>query len=214
MLKKDHCYIFELVSRENRIVTWYDDDFVALIGVRNLNTFTEIHPYIIKKTAEILGVKSPKFYDAKNIEGCKKLFNTIPDDQEGFVVVDNKFNRIKIKQQTYLKMANIKMLKKDDMLDYVRGLTELDGELLQKDKKIMEEIELMRQEWEELEYHIIQTFKELKNNSATRKEFALQAVKFPFKGFLFALYDNKNIRDISLKHKIFEDWCFSVRLDY
>ena len=37
LLEKNCCYMFELVSKKNRIVTWYKKEFVALIGARVLN---------------------------------------------------------------------------------------------------------------------------------------------------------------------------------
>ena len=204
-LSKTHCYMFEMCSEMNRIVTWYEREFISLIGIRNLETFEEYPPQHIQHVALSLDVESPKIYDVKDLEGCKKMFEKFPDDEEGFVVIDANFNRLKIKQDSYLALSKIKMLKEDDLLDYVRGKLALDGELLQKDIKTAEKIDEVRKEWYNMNDFIVGTFHEL-NKLETRKEFALSSLKFPFSKFLFAMKDNKNIRDIRLTYEEMEKW--------
>ena len=118
-LEKTYCYMFEMCSNDNRIVKWYDEEFVALIGMRNLRTLNEIDP---TQESKYLGVRSPKSYKANNLEECKKLFSLLEDDDEGFVIVDVYYNRIKVKQDSYLALSKIKMLKEDDILEYVLSL--------------------------------------------------------------------------------------------
>jgi len=205
LLNKNICYMFELVTDKNRIVTWYDDSFVTLVGARNTETLQEVPQLDLDKTVQELGVRRPRKYNAKNLEECKQLFKSLRDDEEGLVAVDSVFNRLKLKQDTYLQLSKIKMLNNNDILDYVRGKTELDGELLQKDKKVFERVEEIRGEWAELQYFIEQTFNELKITSS-RKEFALQALKFSFKAFLFSMLDNKQPRTLRLTYEDMQRW--------
>lgn len=205
LLNRGVCYMFELVTDKNRIVTWYNDSFVTLVGARNIETLQEISHPDLDKVAGELAVRRPKKYNAKNLEECKQLFKSLREDEEGLVAVDANFNRLKLKQDTYLQLSKIKMLNNDDILDYVRGKTELDGELLQKDKKVFERVTEIREEWMELQYFIEQTFNELKIFSS-RKDFALQALKFPFKAFLFSMLDNKPTRTIRLTYKDMQQW--------
>ena len=205
-LDKTCCYMFEMVSAMNRIVTWYDDEFVALIGIRDLQTHHEYNPDLVAKNAEALGVRSPKMYYVKDLDACKKLFESLRDDEEGFVAIDGNLNRIKVKQDTYLAMAKIKMLKEDDLLDYVRGRIEVDGELLQKDVNVMQRVNEIKAEWESIKNFIDCIFNEL-NHLETRKEFALAALKFPFNKFLFTMLDGKTTRDMKLSYGELVTWC-------
>ena len=205
LLDKNICYMFELITDRNKIVTWYDESFVVLIGARNLRTLQELSQTELDSIAETLNVRRPKKYNMRNLEECKALFKTLREDEEGLVAVDKNFNRLKIKQDTYLQLSKIKMLNNDDILDYVRGKTELDGELLQKDQKVLSRVEEIREEWAELQRFIEQTFNELKT-LPTRKEFALHALKFPFKGFLFYMLDNKPTRTVRLIYSDMQRW--------
>ena len=204
-LDKGYCYMFEMCSEMNRIVTWYDREFVSLIGIRDLVSLNELPTLLILDIATELDVESPKLYNVKDLASCIKMFEAFSDDEEGFVVVDENMNRLKIKQDSYLALSKIKMLKEDDLLDYVRGKLELDGELLQKDEKTAEKIEEVKKKWDNMNDFIEGTFHEL-NKLETRKEFALSSLKFPFSKFLFAMKDNKNIRDIRLTYEEMEKW--------
>ncbi len=204
-LDNSFCYMFEMMSEQNRIVTWYNTEFVALIGARDLMTLKEVNSNGLKAMADVFEVRVAKLYDVKDLESCKKMFASFPDDEEGFVVIDANFNRLKIKQDTYLALSKIKLLKVDELLDYVRGRLELDGELLQKDEKIAEKIGEIREEWENIKDFIDGTFHEL-NKLETRKEFALASLKFPFSKFLFTMKDNKQIRAVRLTYDELIRW--------
>lgn len=197
-LKKNFCYMFELVTDKNRIVTWYDENFVVLLGIRNLETLIEVPYPVVDITARYLGIRRPRLYEAKNLKECIKLFSTLRDDEEGFVAVDLNSNRLKMKQDGYLALSKIKMLKDDNILDYVRGITELDSELLQKDEVVLARVNEIRSEWEELVEIIQMVFNGL--NKDNRKEFALEALTYPFKKFLFQMLDNRDIRKVKLDY--------------
>src|SRR3989338_4854594 len=73
ILEKNVCYMFELVSKNNRIVKWYDEEFSALVGARDLNTMKELESAFLDFLAEKLKVKRPIRYKAENISDCKRL---------------------------------------------------------------------------------------------------------------------------------------------
>ncbi len=199
-----YCYMFGLVTEHNRIVTWYDEEFVALLGIRNLTTLQE-RPYtLVSIMAKILNVRSPRMYQAKNLEECRKLFASLKDDEEGFVAVDMDSKRIKLKQDSYLALSKIKMLKDDDILDYVRGLIELDAELLQKDKEIVLRMGEIESEWKEFLEIFQMIFDGLDKDS--RKAFALEAITYPFQKFLFQKLDGRDIRKVKLSYDELEKW--------
>ena len=205
-LEKTFCYMFELVTDRNRIVTWYDESFVVLLGIRSLETLMEVPYPLVDIIAKAMGVRRPRLYEAKNLEECKKLFSALKDDEEGFVAVDLSSNRIKLKQDSYLALSKIKMLKDNDILDYVRGLTELDSELLQKDEEILARMNEVRAEWEEFLGILEMVFGGLNRDS--RKAFALEAITYPFKKFLFQKLDNRDVRTVKLSYDELNAWVY------
>lgn len=94
----DICYTFELVSPENKVVIAYEPA-LYLIGARKTYNFKEINP---KDTYVSNKVPSPKQYSLATLEDCLKATSEMPFNQEGFVVVDRFWNRIKIKSPAYV----------------------------------------------------------------------------------------------------------------
>lgn len=107
-LDKDSTYIFELVSPQTRVVIKYDEIALYHLGTRNNITGVEYDTDI--------GIKKPKSYLINSLEGCIKaaleLNNESREDDEvsneGFVVVDKNWNRVKVKSPDYIMMHRLK----------------------------------------------------------------------------------------------------------
>jgi len=187
------CYMFELCTKKNRIITWYDTEDVYLLGARSLVSFKEVSQDILDDIAKKINVKRPRMFSANNIEQCKKLFENFKDDEEGLVVVDDKFNRIKLKQESYIKLHKIKMLKPQELFEYMLGLIELDSEYLEKCPEVIDELNKIKSYYNNLLKIVDTKFDEIKQESDNKKEFALEAIKYKYSGMLFAKYTGKNI---------------------
>lgn len=98
---KKFCYTFELVSPESRIVVPYPKADLYLIGVRDLENWKEIYPNY-SSLYRILHLKRPKSYALHSAVDCLKAAEVMGFDEEGFVVVDKQFKRIKIKSPAYV----------------------------------------------------------------------------------------------------------------
>jgi|GEM_PF-584431 len=196
-LSKEYCYMFELCTKKNRIVTKYEEEFVALLGVRSLKTHKELLPYSVGDIASKLGVEAPVTYpvNSMRINEIKERLSERADDFEGFVVVDLLGNRIKIKSDRYMNLARIKELKQKEIFEYILGRLEIDQEYLHVFPEVEQEIKRMKKIWEDYKVQIRETFDKIKSRQ-TRKEFALEAIKYPYKNFLFCLYDSKDL-DVS-----------------
>lgn len=197
LLDKDKCFIFELVSKKNRIVTKYDWEFVTLIGARDLGTLKEKSQNWLNEFAILIEVIRPKQVSVQNIEECKKLFEGLRPDEEGLVIVDNQFNRIKLKQESYLKMSKVKSLKDEEIFEYVKGNLEIDAEFIHSFPEVEEKINEIMLKWEEYqrEFEVIlnKFYPYLK---VSRKEFAIRVVQYPrFRAALFAHVDGKIYKD-------------------
>jgi len=208
LLSTTHCYMFELVSKENRIVTLYDSERIYLIGGRNMSSLCECTPEILDNLAATLDVYRPKYFNANDLDGCKKLFENFRQDEEGLVVVDIDFNRLKIKQECYFKLAKIKMLSKQSIFEYVLGKLNIDEEYLKMLPEVQDEVNRIREIWGRTLTHVYSThysiIKDIPNIS--RKEYALLAVKYRYKSFLFCMYDGKSIIKNHIEWKNVESW--------
>lgn len=55
-----------------------------------------------------IGIKKPKLYPLNSLEAVKDSASKLVSDEEGYVVVDKNYHRIKVKSPTYLKMSYLK----------------------------------------------------------------------------------------------------------
>lgn len=130
-LDKNYTYIFELTTKENKVVIDYEEDQLYHIGTKNNFTGKEISIDI--------GIIKPKEYELNSLEKCieaaKQLNSGNKIKAEGFVVVDKNYNRIKIKSPAYIgvhhlatqcitKKHYIETLLTDfDLTDYIKNYT-------------------------------------------------------------------------------------------
>ena len=95
-------FIFELFSNQNRIIVQGETDDLLLHGVRDMKTLKEVDPLIFCEKYGFIPPKSFSFNSLNEvIDAASKLD---PLKQEGYVVVDPHFNRVKVKSQTYVSM--------------------------------------------------------------------------------------------------------------
>lgn len=106
LISADYTYMFELVSPFNRIVIKYDDTKLYFHGLRNNTTLEEV-PFVESHLISHFDI--PKFFSLKSLDECLNAANQLSWDNEGYVVVDKDFNRVKIKSPAYVaihRMAN------------------------------------------------------------------------------------------------------------
>jgi len=109
-LDKDLTYVFELCTPENIVVTPHTEYKVILLAVRNKNTLKEMsYPEleVISQELSVPLVKSIKM-TFSSVEDIKKTFENMPFSEEGYIIVDADFNRIKIKNPAYVAAHMLK----------------------------------------------------------------------------------------------------------
>jgi hypothetical protein len=104
---KKYTLMFELIGGPNRIVVRYPEIDLILLGARNNITGIEITPEEAKEKWH-LPFDIPRIYDLHSYEDIKTLTETFKNDQEGIVVCDKNFNRVKIKGDAYLSIHRLK----------------------------------------------------------------------------------------------------------
>jgi len=102
-------YMFEMVSPYNRVVIEYNEPRIYFLGVRDNETNEEFMidrwnehgvDLMIEAVEEILPI--PKRYPLFSLEEVKTAANALPWNEEGYVVCDANFNRVKIKSPEYV----------------------------------------------------------------------------------------------------------------
>lgn len=112
-------FMFELTSQYNRVVVIYNEPDLTLIGARDLTSGREITTQkAIKYFTKIKEVKSHNFNNIKDIVESFPFSN--PLEQEGYIVLDHNFNRIKVKNPAYISLHHLK-----SGLSSVRNIVEL-----------------------------------------------------------------------------------------
>ncbi len=109
-LTKGYTYAFELTTPYNIVVKPHGESSATLLTVRNLETLKEVSFDELTEIANSLGVPRVKEYDlsAKNVGVLLRTFTNMVWHDEGYVVVDANFNRVKIKNPAYVSVHHLK----------------------------------------------------------------------------------------------------------
>jgi len=179
-------FMFELQTALNQVVVTHAVSKMDLIGVRNNETLEEEDPEIYSKKYNWNAVKT---FPLKNLEDVLKTVQQLnPFEQEGYVVRDENFNRVKIKSPLYVlehhgaEKTNEDLIRivLDNEVNEVMGYFPKYGPiLLELQKAINKAKKEVQKDWNK--------YKNIEN----RKEFALNVIKKPYSSLLFALKDNK-----------------------
>lgn len=101
-----YCYTYELVGPLNRVVISYEKPTLYAIGQRDM--------WLMEETVydgplgEEFNIFEPKRFQLNTLEDTLKAAEAMSKDEEGFVVCDIAFNRIKIKSPQYLMAARLR----------------------------------------------------------------------------------------------------------
>lgn len=95
-------YYFELTSPLNQVVIHYDDTRIWWLGRRDMLS-------LVEDTVgdDYLMSLRPRQYGALDYEQCVAQVGRYGEDQEGVVVCDSNFNRVKIKGEAYLALHRL-----------------------------------------------------------------------------------------------------------
>jgi hypothetical protein len=104
-LEKNCCYTFELVSPLTRVVVPYEKTDIYFIGMRNMVTLEEVDPM---GNFSLSHIKRPRRFSLNTLEDCLKATEQMGYDEEGFVVVDKNWHRVKIKSPAYVAAHHLK----------------------------------------------------------------------------------------------------------
>ena len=101
LFKPGITYMFELTSPWNQVVVNWAETKAWFIGQRDNKTFKET---FFGDSELAHDFDTPKVYPITNIDECVSAAKELPDSEEGYVVVDKDFNRIKVKSPRYVQL--------------------------------------------------------------------------------------------------------------
>lgn len=110
-LEKGYTYSFELMTPYNIVVKPHGVSSVALLGVRELVSLNEVSYANFKDNIDLkigLPVVKAFYMNIKNAGQLIKTFEGMPFSEEGYVVCDKNFNRIKLKNPAYVAAHHLK----------------------------------------------------------------------------------------------------------
>jgi hypothetical protein len=186
-LSPHRTYSFELTSPYNRVVCTYGAvNKLTLIGVReNFGPFREIDT---NEYAEYLPVVQ-EYPICSVLEALEAVQDLNPIDNEGFVVVDKNFNRVKIKSPKYVELHHlrtgmgikplIRLLRMGETREFLTYFPEY--------QRLIDEIQ------SQLDAYVADvesTYAGLRQIE-DRKAFALEAAKTKHEHMLYALHQGK-----------------------
>jgi len=187
-------YMYELMTPYNRVVVHHKDNRIRLIGLRDRDTGEE-NPVggdgeydSINAQAGI--AQEVKTFSLATIEDIEKTFEHIdPFDQEGYVVVDKHFNRVKVKSPAYVAIHHLRDgFGPKRILEIVRQneTTELLAHFPEWTKAFNE----VKERYDALVQVLDYTYEKYKGCD-TQKDFALAIQGVPMNGALFMLRAGK-----------------------
>ena len=101
-LNQEATHMFELVSPQTQVIVHYDKPELFYLGSRYNKSGEEFLDEDLAST-----FSTPKQFNLFNIEEVLKVAKHLGENEEGFVIVDKNFSRIKVKGEWYLNAARL-----------------------------------------------------------------------------------------------------------
>lgn len=186
ILNKDYTYMFEMVSPYTKIVVHYPDINIYHIGTRNNITGEELNADI--------GIKKPNVYNLKTEQEVKEAANKFPFNEEGYVVVDSSYHRVKIKSPAYVnvhQLVNNHVINKEKILDLIMANEQ--SEFLSYFPEYQNDFKDIEDKFLDYKRNLNMIINRVKDMNVTNKEFALFCIK-EFKedsDFCFKIFQGK-----------------------
>lgn len=179
-------YMFELCDSPNRVVVRHDRPRLVLHGARWLDTGLELTSAELAEHAAQMHCELVSEFPIGTVDACLAAAEALdPLRQEGFVVVDDAFNRVKIKSPRYVILHHLKgeATPRRAFELWQTGDTE---ELLNSFPEFRPVIEPIQADLDLIAEQCVKDFEE-NMPRATRKEFAMAVKDRPWSSVLFRM---------------------------
>jgi hypothetical protein len=182
----ENTYMFELMTRYNRVVVPHAKNRLVLIGIRHTESGAEESVHAPSN----ITWERVRTFPLQSFADVERTFATLdPLHQEGYVVVDAVFRRVKVKHPGYVAIHHMRDgFGPKAALEIVRsGET---SELLTHFPEWRGDVEATRAKFDALVAEVEADYARL-HDIPVQKDFALQAVKTRYSPALFAMRAGK-----------------------
>ena len=193
--EEGYTYMFELCSPWTHVVVPHKENKLYFLGKRNNETFEETYFTDDPVFSKIFD--TPKVFSLKSIDECLAATKAMPWDEEGYVVCDGKFNRVKVKSPAYCAIHHMKgngklsyergidIIRSNEISEVVTYFPEFKNHLDGLKEKLKQTLSFLDQAWKN--YLIMD------NKLLSRKDKAIEIQRLfkSFSGIGFALLDHK-----------------------
>lgn len=180
---REHVFSFELMGPANRIVVEHATPWLRLLGIRDREAGEQ---YDVERHAHLVNIEPVRSFPLTSFREMEATFPTMsPLSQEGYVVVDGNWNRVKVKSPAYVALHHAK----DGMTD--RAFVEIarNGETSEVEAafpEIRARLQEVRIGLAGVREKVSADFDAMRSEP-DQKSFALRAVLRPWSGLLFAM---------------------------
>lgn len=178
---KNYTYIFELTSEFNIVVNHYQENKLTLLGIRDLTNLKELDQTTLDSIANEFNLNRPKEYFFENEEAMLKSLRNVKFGDlnfEGYVIVDDQFNRLKVKSNKYIiySQFNGDISSKYRLIDII--LNKETEEVLSTFPELTDTINTLKSKLEKILNPVEEAFNYLKNSDdIEKKEFFITGQK-------------------------------------
>jgi T4 RnlA family RNA ligase len=107
---KGFTYVFELTTPYNIVVKPHGESSITLLAIKDNEILKEFRYDELLAVSQYFGLPVVNSYNLSHnsLDEITKTFEGMPWSEEGYVVVDKEFNRIKIKNPAYVAVHHLK----------------------------------------------------------------------------------------------------------
>lgn len=201
--------LVEIIYPENRIVVDYKgEESLTLLGV--MVGRHDASPKLVDVVAENIGLPVAPQHNL-TLEQMLKMKESIPANEEGWIIRFNNGKRLKIKGDEYLDVHRVLYGLSDKAKVKAWSEGDIDRLILMMPEEFRDEIERLRDDLDEqaIMIHLVlhAIFDTIYENYKNRKDFALmvnEAVSKEYRKFMFVAYDN----DGKIPRELIKDYIF------
>jgi T4 RnlA family RNA ligase len=212
-LSTEFTYVFELTTPYNIVVKPHGESSVTLLAVRNNVSLEEVSYDNLTWIAESLGVHLVNSYSLnQDVDSLLQTFQSMPWSDEGYVVIDANFNRVKIKNPAYIAVHHLKnktaehnilsVVKTNEIDEFASIFPERKDELYELHVKYTNLITKLESVWE-----ILKGLRPKNISSSEKKEYAMNVFdickKYNVNEFTNLFFNLENGRVTSVKDYMF-----------
>ena len=187
-----YTWVFEYVSPKNRIVTQYEKDELILLGIFRKEYAAEIGANNVDNCASANGFERPLSIKTDSLSQVLAALDDVGLLDEGYVIYDHRFNRIKIKNPGYLAVsravnAGAQLSPRHFATIVLNGDTD---EIASYYDEFADMLFLMRGALEDM-LNEVEDLWHKNRDAGSRKELALSVKHHPLSSLIFMLADGR-----------------------